>query len=390
MELRCRSNIESVTNPSARGAPKSRPSAAGRRWAPRIWLGSSLRSWFRLLSRNSFAVSWKCLHIAAVDSVVSPINSLLGLLENALYGAAVRRRRVVRPPLFILGHWRSGTTLLHEMLCLDRGHAGPNAYECLAPHHFVLTERLLPRLLPFLAPERRPMDDMPFGFHLPFEDEFALCLLGVRSPYERIAFPNRGAMQPEMFDPEDFSPAEREQWRAALLRFMGKLTFLRPEARLVLKSPPHTCRIRTLLELFPDALFVHIVRNPYDVFPSTIHMWRTLYRRHGLQPPDCNGLEEMVLTLYSHLHACVERDRTLISKGRFHELRYEDLVAAPVETLRTVYEELRLGNADAVRPEIERYFAVRSAYRTNRWDMTDRERQRVRERWGDVIREYGY
>src|SRR5687768_18104609 len=46
--------------------------------------------------------------------------------------------------------------------------------------------------------------------------------------------------------------------------------------RSILKSPPHTCRVPTLLRLFPDARFVHIVRDPYAVYPSTLHLWRIL------------------------------------------------------------------------------------------------------------------
>ena len=84
-----------------------------------------------------------------------------------------------------------GTTLLHELLIRDPRHAFPTTYECLVPHHFLMTESWLPKLLWWMMPSRRPMDNMPAGWDRPQEDEFALCLLGQPSPYERIAFPNR-------------------------------------------------------------------------------------------------------------------------------------------------------------------------------------------------------
>jgi len=49
------------------------------------------------------------------------------------------------------------------------------------------------------------------------------------------------------------------------LHFLQTLTF-KDTRRLVLKSPPHSCRIGVLLEMFPKARFIHIVRDPYLVF----------------------------------------------------------------------------------------------------------------------------
>src|SRR5581483_8900645 len=130
-----------------------------RRWAPRLWMGCSMRSWWQLLRRHGFAVDARYLYFAAVDTVVSIVNSALAAIAHALYA---RRVSETEPPeiIFIVGHWRSGTTLLHELLCLDPRHVSPTTYECLAPHHFLLTESVLPRLLKFLMPERRPVDDM--------------------------------------------------------------------------------------------------------------------------------------------------------------------------------------------------------------------------------------
>ena len=89
-----------------------------------------------------------------------------------------------------------------------------------------------------------------------------------------------------------------------------------PEA-IVLKSPPHTCRIRTLLEIFPKAKFVHIVRDPYVLFPSTVNLWRRLYRDEGLQVPRYEGLEEHVFKTLTRMYEWLEHDRRLIGAGQF-------------------------------------------------------------------------
>ena len=97
----------------------------------------------------------------------------------------------------------------------------------------------------------------------------------------------------------------------------------------MLKSPPHTARIPTLLELFPDARFVHIVRDPRVVFPSTVNLWMSMARNHGLRRPVWPGLEEKVLREFRVIYDRLEEARPLLKPGRFHELRYEELVLDP-------------------------------------------------------------
>jgi len=197
----------------------------GREWAPRIWQGCNCPAWFRLLARNHFAVQWPYWYIAVIVSLVSSVHSAVRLLEDAFYRHAVRRTRISAPPLFILGHWRSGTTLLHELLILDPRHAFPTTYQCLEPNHFILTERILTRVFNFLLPGRRPMDNMAAGWDRPQEDEFALCMLGVPSPYLTIAFPNHGPQYLEYLDLEGSSPCRREQWKKAFHGFLPTTTW---------------------------------------------------------------------------------------------------------------------------------------------------------------------
>src|SRR4051794_15514810 len=282
-----------MTTENAAGLDARAP-ARRRQWMPRIWQGCDFFAWMRLLIRNRCAVHWSCSYIVVVVTIVSALHTLLRLLQDALYGGRVRRTAIREAPLFVVGHWRTGTTLLHELLVLDERHTYPNTYQCLEPNHFLLTGRLLPRWLWFLMPSHRPMDNMAAGWDRPQEDEFALCMMGQPSPYLTIAFPNRPPQDQEALDLDGLSPRALASWKRAFLGFVREVTYRKPR-RLVLKSPTHSCRIRHLLSLFPDARFVHIVRDPYVVFPSTVNLWKSLYRTHGLQKPTFAGLEDHVL-----------------------------------------------------------------------------------------------
>jgi hypothetical protein len=357
---------------------------------PPLWLGCDVAAWARLLARHRFAVHRSRWRVAATVTAASVANTILGLAQQAVYGYRVRRTPVRLAPVFVLGHWRTGTTLLHELLARDPRHATPTTYDCFAPHHFLLTRGWLPRLLRGRVPDRRPMDAMPAGLDRPQEDEFALCLLGEPSPYERIAFPNSPAAVGGSLDLRGLSPPALRRWKRTLYRFVQALTYANGGRRLVLKSPPHTARVPVLLGLFPDARLVHIVRDPYAVYPSTLHLWRHLYAVHALQRPSWESLPEYVLETFVLLYDRLEEGKRLAPPGHFHELRYEDLVHDPVTQLETVYRGLDLGDFGPARPHVEAHLAGVKSHETNRYLLTPEEQRTITRRWDEVIRRYGY
>jgi hypothetical protein len=357
---------------------------------PHIWLGCDFFTWMRLLAGNRFAVHWSCWYVAVIITFVSLFHTILRWIQAAWYGNAIKRLALPEPPIFIVGHWRTGTTLLHELLILDPRHSYPTTYECFEPNHFLLTEWLITRWLRFLLPSRRPMDNMAVGWDRPQEDEFALCMMGQPSPYLTTAFPNRPALYPESLSLEGLSPRRLASWKRTFLHFIKCVTWKNLGKRLVLKSPTHSCRIRVLRDLFPGARFVHIVRDPTVVFPSTINLWKSLYQTHGLQRPTFAGLEEEVFSTFTYLYEKLEEGKALLDPAHFYELRYEDLVHDPVAQMRQLYTQLGLGGFENVLPRLQRYVAEHAGYKTNRYERSPQLRAEIARRWGDVIRRYGY
>jgi hypothetical protein len=361
-----------------------------REWTPRIWQGCDLFAFLRLLVRNRFAVSPRYLHIPCVVTNVAIGHTVFRYLQESWYGSKLDRVPICHPPVFIIGHWRTGTTLLHEMLILDPRHTFPSTYHCLEPNHFLLTEGLVKRFFKWMLPSRRLVDSMKAGWDRPQEDEFALCMMGQPSPYLTIAFPNQPPQDQDALDPERLPGRARAAWKKALLGFLRRLTFRDPR-RLILKSPTHSCRIPTLLELFPGARFIHIVRDPYVVFPSTVNLWRTLYETQGLQVPNYRGLEDHVFNTFVYLYDRLEEGKKQVPTGHYHEVRYEDLIARPGEEMRKLYEALDLGDFENLRPHLERFWQEQTGYQTNRYaPMSDELRAEITQRWGKVIDRYGY
>ncbi len=357
-------------------------------WAAPVWIGCNFSAWTRLLIHNRFAVHWSRWHYAFLYTFVSVANSGLGLLQKIVFGRRVAKTVIVDPPIFIVGHWRTGTTLLHELLVLDDRHTAPTGYECVAPQHFLLTDRFA-WCAKFLVSKHRAMDDMDSSLHHPQEDEFVWCMQGQPSPYLFIAFPNRPPQYERYLDLEQLTSQELEAWKRVLFRFVQQLNFRRPKA-VILKNPNHSFRIKVLLDIFPQAKFIHIIRDPYVVYPSTIHLHKTLTRVHSLQRPTFEGLDEKVLSTYVDLYRKLDEGRKLVDPSRFYELRYEDLISDPERQLRLLYEHLGLGGFEEYLPRLQKYLAEHTHYATNTYELTAEQRAIVAERWGEVIDRYSY
>jgi hypothetical protein len=374
---------------------KSAPKPPGREafhaypwWSPRFWHGMPLGVWLGLVAENGFRISPIKLGLATTISAAAAFNSLAAPLSEARFRRQLRQPPATPPPLFILGHWRSGTTLLHELLMRDERFCCPTTYQCFVPSHFLLTEELITRMLAWMVPAKRPMDNVAAGWSRPQEDEFALANMGVPSPYRRMAFPVTSSPDPVALDVTKLSAADLARWQAALRGFLARLA-VRDARRPVLKSPPHTARVGVLAEMFPEARFLHVVRDPFVVFPSTIRLWRSLDEVQGLQIDRGEALERYVFACFDEMYTAFERDRAAAA-DRLYEVRYEDLVADPVGRLAEAYERLDLGGFDAVRPALEAEAKAMKRYRTNTYDHDPRVVAEVGRRWRPFIDRYGY
>ena len=356
----------------------------------KIWLGMNLQGWFRLLKMNQFDFDSAHRRDVAVITLASVSHALRRRWQRRFMGGKIERTVLHDAPLFIIGHWRSGTTYLHNLFSQDPRFVYPTTSQCMSPNSFLLVGpvgKFITRRL--LSPSKRPMDEMDISFESPQEDEFGLCNLGLPSPYLKVAFPNRPEPYPGSLDLEGLDPRLLDQWKKGFVHFLKTVSYAKP-GRILLKSPTRTCRIKTLLELFPKAQFLHIVRSPYSVIPSTINLWHKIYPMQALQQPDFSGLESYVFEQYDHVMKRVEETKSLVPAGQFCEVRYEDVVPDPAGAMARVYAELKLGAFEEVRPNVEKYLATLHGYKKNRWDLSPVLRERIAKQCDRVIRKYGY
>jgi omega-hydroxy-beta-dihydromenaquinone-9 sulfotransferase len=356
--------------------------------SPQVVQGMPLKTVLKVVARNQFKVDVQCYGRLVYLVCAGIMNSIYGGCETFFNTKDIESAEIKQAPLFILGHWRSGTTHLHNLLSLDENFSYPSAYQASFPTHFIFSQ-IGGVIFDFLSPRKRPMDNMEFSSDVPHEDEFAIAASSSVSPYMKVLFPVTGDHPYSFLDPETLPREAVERWKIEFLHFLKKLT-LSEGNRLLLKSPPHTGRIRILLELFPQAQFVHIVRNPYDVYLSTHKLWRDSFAHCHLQAPDPQAIDKIILDWYTELFDLFERDRRLIPQGALYEIRFEDLEEKPLGTMAGIYDSLNLTGFGKTELKLKRYLESLKGYEKNDHTLGAEDREKIYSLWKRTFDNYGY
>ena len=356
--------------------------------------------WARLILANR-GVSpryWgRLAQILALSALVTPLR----LAEWLRHSRKLARVRFAEPPLFVLGFARSGTTHLQNLLAHDPRYGFLTAYQMVVPTFSLIgrgrLKRLMDKGMQAQGDQTRPMDQVKITLDSPQEEDVALSNTSHRSFVHALSFPGlarrlyeRYALMGGGAAEEPLPERELRRWERDYLRVLRKMTLHAGGRPLLLRNTVSTGRVEHLLRLFPDAKFVHIVRNPYTVYPSVRHLYRTLLPLYRLDDYDWPEFEDLLAEMYVGVMKKYLADRALIPEGRLAEVRFEDLERDPLGELERVYGELDLPGWEAARPEVESYLQSLRGYRKNRFDFDPALLRRVEERWGFALREWNY
>ena len=351
--------------------------------------GISTRRWVALVKHNG-GVDQRYLHKALFITVISFCTAPIRFFFRLKYEKKITEVTVNDPPVFIIGHWRSGTTYLHELLSNDPQFCYTTLWSTLLPEGCLILEPMK-RFLSFFLPSERPMDAIKVAMDGPYEDEAALAVLLPWSFFHCLHFPRNAEEQYlKSIHFQGLSAEEKNQWKTMYHRFIKTVLFLHPGKRFLSKNPPNTARISTLLELFPDARFIHIYRSPYLVYLSTRKMRMRVLEKLGLQEGSPEAIEQQVLANYNRLMNSFFEQKEQIQPGRLVEVRYEDLVADPLKHLQQIYETLNIAGFEMARPQMMRYLEQQSGYKTNVYSIDERIVQQVQKHWKFTLDRWRY
>lgn len=351
--------------------------------------GISLRKWMQLVERNG-GVDKEFIARAIFITFVSTVMIPVRLLFKIKYNSKINKTTIVHPPVFIIGHWRSGTTYLHELLCQDSQFGYVSLWNTLLPDSFLILEPMKKFLSRFL-PSERPMDEIKVEMDGPYEDEAALAVLHPWSFFHCLHFPRNAEEQYlKSIHFENLTPEEKNQWKVVYQDFFKTVTLANHGKRLLSKNPANTARITTLLELYPEASFIHIYRNPYKVYLSTKKMRKNVLTKLALQQSFNTEIEQQVIQNYLRLMRSFFDQQEKIQKGKFVEIKYEDLISNPIEQVKKIYATLNLSGFEDALPKMEKYLEQQSNYKTNVYAIDEKIVQHVNKNWEFTIDRWKY
>ena len=330
----------------------------------------------------------RTLGITAAGIIGLPLQAY----EHVRHGRRRAAQPINEPPVFIIGHWRSGTTHLHNLLSQDPQFGSLRMFQALAPDFSLSTKRWLPSLFERIVPTRRPMDDMVWPMDAPQEEEIPLAKVTPYSWYLQFLFPRDAVSTFRRSVLFDGAPRKaRDEVKRKYDQILRTAALHAHGRRLLLKNPVNTARIPLLLELYPDARFVFIHRSPYEVFPSTINLHRKILGLTALQSVTNDDIESNVLEIYGHVMRQYLVDREQIPAGRLIEVAYADLDESPQHTVDSIYAGLGLDGHEQASPHVAAYVESQSGYRKNDFDpLSDRTMELIERHWGFTFDEWNY
>lgn len=301
--------------------------------------GAAFLAWLRVTYASGGISTRKLLHLFPWIIRYS-ILELPRVYERLRYDREIARQAVPHDPVFILGHWRSGTSRLQELLCSDTRFATLTAFDAMFPECMLSTRRWLPVLLDRslqIFDARYRAQDRPLRMSQPAEDDFySLCMSDPDSAYWGHLFPRQARNR-------FLQSKVTAGWLDGHRYMLKKLRLAYPGKRLLLKSPPNTIRIAELKREHPDAQFIFIHRHPFDTFASTCRLWRMIGEQTMLQSIDQTELEDLILDIQVHTYKQYLEARGDLSTDDLVEISLSDLGEAPLRTIQSIYTRLGLG-----------------------------------------------
>lgn len=359
------------------------------RYAVSTLAGSSLRN-IEVL-RNHYRIEPKYRAKFAFTLVVAGLLEIVNPMERLFWGKRIRNHRLTHPPVFIVGFWRSGTTLLHNLLCQDPKAAYTTTFQTVFPNLLLTQSWWMKPIVNLFLPAERPYDNVSMDMDFPQEEDFGMMNMQPSTIYKFFLFPKDydRIVEEELFT-SGLPPDRLEQWRAAYRVMIAKAEFNTGGTRYVGKNPCHLTRIGLLREMFPDAKFIFIHRHPYKVAESLYQFMLRIFPGVQLQDVPADFTREKIVLLYRRMMETYFEDRYLIPPGNLLELGMDDFMGDIHGHLESIYRQLCLGDYEEARPHTEQFLKDSSYQAPVREPAGEEIRRLVDQHASGIMETLGY
>nr|WP_319401224.1 sulfotransferase [uncultured Carboxylicivirga sp.] len=326
-----------------------------------------------------------------LSKFLSGLMSVTHPIENYMYKKKVEPMELKHDPVFILGHWRSGTTFLHNVLAQDKQFGYNTTYQTIFSNAMVFGQPLFKPVMKAVMPDRRPTDNLELLPDQPQEEEFALSNVMPVSFYNFWFLPKRTMEYCNkylLFN--NIDKEEKDTFNKEFIRLVKTSLYNTGGDVFLSKNPPHTGRVKDLLEIFPNAKFIYLMRNPYTVFESTRDYFSNVIKPLKLQDFSDDQLEKNILDVYTQLADKYESDKSLIPEGNLYELRFEDFEADAFNITKDMYQKLGLKGFDNASENIKTYLNSKKKHKKKAYQYKPETVEKVNANWMHSLIKWNY
>lgn len=353
-----------------------------------VLAGASVSHLIHLLSGHRLDIKYTGRVIGTV--LVSAILEPFRWWEEITWNRRIRKVRLSTPPVFIIGFWRSGTTLLHNLLSLVPGTAYITTYQTVFPNLLGHSWWFKPIIGKFW-PTHRPFDDVKMGMDLPQEEEIALNNLQDISFYNFLCFPKdfERFYHRELFM-RDLDAELVQKWKYEYMKLIRKAIVHKKGDRFISKSPSNMARIGQILELFPDARFIFLYRDPYKTVESFYRFFHEIMPVIQVQGANTELTRERLTRVYADMIREYYLFKDKIPPQNLMEIKFEHFSADPIEGLRQIFEQFRIPGFEDSHPYFENYVNETADFVSRKYEITGETIGWVNEYAGDIVDKLGY
>jgi hypothetical protein len=353
-----------------------------------VLAGGSVTHLVHLFAKHSLDVKYggKVMGTILVSLILEPFR----WWEELTWRRRIRKVKIVNPPVFIIGFWRSGTTLLQNLLCQAPGTAYITTYQTVFPNLLGHSWWFKPIIGKFW-PTHRPFDDVKMGMDLPQEEEIALANVQDISFYNFLCFPKDFE---KFYDKELFMKGLDDEmvtrWKSEYVKMISKAIINIKGDRFISKSPSNMVRIRQILEIFPNARFIFLYRDPYKTVESFYRFFHEVMPTIQVQNSNGDLTRKRLTGVYADMVRQYYADKDKIPGQNLLEIKFEDFNKNPIEFLKQIFDQFNIPGFENARQHFENYLDEMSGYKQNRYEISPETIQWVNEYAGDIIDKLGY
>ena len=347
---------------------------------------------------NTFKTVTKGQHIAPekktkffLTKVICRILSTCVPFQERKYKKLLADKPMENDPLFILGHWRSGTTFVHSIFAQDKHFGYTTTYQTVFPHYVMALQGFFKPTMGWLMPDKRPTDNMELAPDLPQEEEFAINNSCPFNYYNFWFFPEKMNEYCDRYLTfKAITPKEEQAFKDNFEKLVKISLWNTNGTQYLSKNPPHTGRLKTMSELFPNAKYIFLMRNPYTVFESTRSFYTNTIKPLELHSIPLEQMEQNILRNYMELYRAYKEQKKYVPEGNIYEVKFEDIEQDALGITEKIYRDLNIPGWEEARPAIEKYIGGKKGYKKNKYNYDPRTVELVNQHWGEVLDEWGY